>query len=130
MLGTTITLTTSVDPEEVYTRWNESEPNKSTYIGPAHSAVSRQTINFYRTPAKKSGNSYGVEKAAIKVTLDVDVDTVDGAGTTKAPLIAEVSFAMPVGTTDAEKLLAINKLQDLLADATNVMEPLLEQLRV
>jgi len=127
MLGSTITLTTLVDPEEVYTRWATNEANKSHYIGPSHSAVKRQIINFYRTSAKKSGNSYGVEKAAIKFTLDIDVDTVDG-GTTVAPLIGEVSFAMPVGATDAQKLALINKMLDMLALDTAVMEPLLQTL--
>lgn len=75
--------------------------NRSLYHGPGHSNIARNTVNFYRTPVKKSGNFLGVMKSAIKVTQDLDVLNAVGDPIV-SPEIGEVSFSIPVGATEAE----------------------------
>jgi hypothetical protein len=80
------------------------ELHKSTYRTAAHmDTVLSDLGQFYRTPAKRSGNFLGVEKTSFKRTRTETV--VDGAGNdTAAPSIIETSFSIPVGVSNADKL--------------------------
>lgn len=118
-----------VDPvNHVFSRFEQYQ-NRSTYVGPAHALTSRNTLGFYRTFPKPSGNFKGVAKTSLKFTKDLAVDGVDGVSTITSPIITEVSFSIPVGATAAEILIARQKLISLL-DSDAVMAPLNESLMV
>lgn len=86
---------------EVFSRYEEF-PNRATYIGDGHTPDSRNQFGLYRTFPSKSGNFKGVGKTALKFTQDIQVAGVDVASTLTAPMIAEVSFSLPVGATPAD----------------------------
>lgn len=105
MLPNTITLAVDLlnngtTSDEVFTRMEELV-NRSTYRGPNHSSASRNTKQFYRTLPKRSGNSLGAAKVAVKFTTDKVVAGVDGNNVV-APLIADLGFSIPVGATTAD----------------------------
>lgn len=79
------------------------ELNKSTYRTGSHSTEVPDTVNFYRTAAKRSGEFLGAQKVSVKRTKTFEVETASG-GATKAPVVGELSFSIPVGVTNAEKL--------------------------
>jgi hypothetical protein len=94
--GTTAAISSTV------TRHSE-ELNKSTYRTSSHTEASPDTLNFYRTAAKRSGEFMGSQKVSVKRTKTMVVDTASGLET-KAPMINELSFSIPIGVTNAEKL--------------------------
>jgi hypothetical protein len=105
MLPNTITLAVDLlnngtTSDEVFQRLEELV-NRSTYRGPNHSSASKNTMQFYRTLPKRSGNSLGTAKVAMKLTTDKVVLGSDGNDIT-APLIAEIGFSLPVGVTAAD----------------------------
>lgn len=114
--------------DENYTRFEELQ-NRSTYIGVLHLPEDRDLLALYRTAATKNGNFKGVSKSAVKLTKDVQVPGVDSSTTLTAPIIIEVSFSVPVGTTAAEVLHARQRAVALL-DTDSVMDPLNLQLMV
>jgi hypothetical protein len=87
---------------EAFNRYNE-ELNKSTYVGPNHSLQARNKMELYRTLPKRAGNFLGAAKGSVKFTHDITVAGADGADTV-VPQIFEVSYSLPVGSTDAEAL--------------------------
>lgn len=102
-------LTLAVDLEnkavltnKIYTRFEEYL-NRAMYIGAGHSLSARNTLSFYRTMPRISGNFRGTAKTAVKFSRDVSVLGVDGT-TVVAPQILEVSFSNPVGVTPAQSL--------------------------
>jgi hypothetical protein len=133
MLANEITL--SVDAandgnpaDEDYTRVEEFQ-NRSVYEGPNHSLVERETLTFYRTKPTKSGNFNGVAKSAAKFSIDVAVDGVDTSTTVVAPLIGEISFSLPIGTTAADAMHLRQRLV-ALADNDTIMVALSELLHI
>jgi len=108
---------TSVD----YTRYQEQE-NRVTYISENHTLESRDQLQFYRTFPTKTGNFKGVMKSAVKFTRDYSVAGVDGNDIT-APIIAEVSFSIPVGCSNAHAV-AIRQAVIALLDTDSVMNDL------
>lgn len=89
--------------------------NRSTYVfEDSHDREARDQVQFYRTYGKRSGNSRGSDKCAIKITTDISVDNADGSGQIILPLIGEVSFSIPLGTTDAQTLVLRQRLVALL----------------
>lgn len=105
MLSNSITLAVDVlnsgsTSNEVFSRLEELV-NRSTYRGPNHSSASRNTMQFYRTLPKRSGNSLGTAKVSVKFTTDKTVTGVDGSDQS-APLIGDVSFSLPVGCSAAD----------------------------
>jgi hypothetical protein len=103
MLDNTITLSvdllnSGVSTDVIFTRFDELL-NRSVYTSPEHTFVSRDSLNFYRTLPKRSGNSLGVKKSAIKLTQDQQVEGVDSTTTITAPALLDISFSLPVGTT-------------------------------
>lgn len=130
MLNDQITL--SVDEENdgvgpvnhVYTRFEETQ-NRSKYIHTNHTLSAKDTLSFYRTLPKPSGNFRGVAKTAAKFSKDYSVTGADGS-TIVAPVIVEVSISMPVGISAANAMIARQKALSLL-DLDAVMVPLMEQ---
>lgn len=109
----------------VYSRFEEFQ-NRASYISAEHSLDSRDTLAFYRTMPKSSGNFRGVAKTALKFSMDKTVFGVDGVSNITAPLIGEVSFSLPVGASAADALILRQRLVALL-DRDDVMVPLMEQ---
>lgn len=93
---------TAVLTNKTYTRFEEYL-NRAMYIGAGHSLSARNTLSFYRTMPRISGNFRGTAKTAVKFSRDVSVLGVDGS-TVVAPQILEVSFSNPVGVTPAQSL--------------------------
>lgn len=127
MLENTITLAVDVANNatlvnQAFTRYDEYQ-NRSVYIGPNHSVASPNTMSFYRTQPKPSGNFPGMAKTAFKFSEAQSVTGNDGS-TIIAPAIFEGSFALPVGMTAAKQLelrqrgLALLDL-DAIMDALN-----------
>lgn len=103
--------------------------NRSVYKGPAHTLISRDTLGFYRGTITKSGNFNGVAKSSCKFTKDIEVPGVDQSTTVMAPMILEISFSLPVGTTAAEAM-EMRQRAIALLDSDTHMITLTEQLEV
>jgi len=98
-------------------RRHEETTTRSTYVDDAsHSVDSRDIMQLYRTAAKRNGESRGTSKSAVKLTSDVSVPNASGSGDIVLPLIAEVSFSVPVGVTAAQTLELRQQLVALLDD--------------
>lgn len=91
-----------------YTNYDRTSV-RSTYIGADHTSLDRNVMALFRSPAKPVGNFPGVEKTSIKFTDDKSVSGNDGVSTLRIPAIAELAFSLPIGMTDAEKLLLRQK---------------------
>lgn len=133
MLANTITLpvdlaNTGSTTDLVLTRLEEFQ-NRSVYKTPTHSLITRDTLSFYRTMPKKSGNFNGVAKSALKFTVDKEVEGVDTTTTIVAPQIGEISFSLPIGFTAAEALVLRQRLIAALDDDT-IMAQLMEGLEI
>lgn len=133
MLDNTITLAvdeanTASTTDHVYTRYDEYQ-NRSVYIGSAHALDDRDMMAFYRTSPKPAGNFKGVAKSAIKFTKDIVVEGVDGVAQLTSPIIFEISASIPVGATEAQRILARQTAIAALDDDT-LMAKLMAQLTV
>jgi hypothetical protein len=117
---------TTVD--EVYDRFDEFQ-NRSVYITEHHLVGAHDTLTLYRTFPKANGNFKGTAKSAAKFSTEILVDGVDGLAQITAPVILEVSLSLPVGTTDAQAMIARQKAVALL-DLDSIMVPLNSQLMV
>ena len=107
MLDNTITLpvdtlNNGVPVNRTYKRMEEYT-SRSVYKGPAHTLSLRDTMGFYRSPVNRSGNFLGVAKSAMKLTQDTVVAGADGTNLVK-PMIGDVLFSIPVGTSPATTL--------------------------
>jgi hypothetical protein len=111
-----------------FTRYEEYQ-NRSVYIGEDHDLASRDTLSLYRTLPKVSGNYKGNAKSTLKFSKDYAVDGVDGVATLTAPVIAEVSFSVPVGVSAADRMIIRQRIIAILDDDT-FMESLMSQLMV
>lgn len=108
MLDGTITLpvdilNTGSTTNRVYSRLSEFT-DRSIYKGPAHTLIQRDTMGFYRSAVKSNGSDNGVAKSALKLTQDITVPGKVATTYVVKPLIADVSFSIPVGTTAAQTL--------------------------
>lgn len=99
--------------------------NRSTYGGPGHSFSSTNTLQLYRTNPVRSGSFLGAAKTSVKFTESVTVPSAEGEDTV-FPLILEVSFSIPVGTTEA-KVLELRQRAIALLDMDSIMDPLNNQ---
>lgn len=124
MLPNTITLAVDLansgsPTNEAFNRFEE-QVNRSTYVGPAHAFNAANTLQFYRTLPVRSGAFLGSAKTSVKFTKAVTVPDASGADTVY-PLIAEVSFSIPVGVSAAvtkelrQRVLAILDRDDVMA---------------
>jgi hypothetical protein len=122
-------LNTGVDTDHVYSRFDDFA-NRSVYINTStHNLEMRDTLGLYRTFPKPNGNFKGVGKTSLKFTTDISVDAVDGVSTLVSPMIGEVGFSIPVGATDAQKLILRQRIVALV-DQELYMVPLQNQLEI
>jgi len=114
--------------DQTYDRYREFE-NRSEYIGVSHVPEAQDKMTLYRTFPTKAGNFKGTSKSAVKFTDDVSVEGVDSSTTLTAPIILEVSFSVPVGTT-AAALTEVRQRALALLDNDSLMDSLNLQLMV
>jgi len=112
----------------VFTRHSE-ELNRSIYNEAGHTLASRDTLTFNRTAPKPNGDSRGMARSAIKFTQDVSVANASGDGTIVLPLIGEVSFSVPVGTTPAQTMELRQRIIAILDDDA-ISAPLMDTLDI
>jgi hypothetical protein len=112
----------------VLTRFEE-HLNRASYVSPSHTMATRDMLTLYRTFPKQSGNFRGVGKSTIKFSQDISVLGVDGTSSLTVPLIMEVSFSVPVGTTSAQ-IVEMRQRGVAILDRDDVMNPLNQQLMV
>lgn len=108
MLDNQITLSVDVQNNgtivpRLYVRFDEYQ-NRTIYKGPSHTLSQRDTLGFYRTPVKPNGTDFGTAKSAMKLTQDIQVPGKIADTTVTKPIIADVSFSIPVGATPAQTL--------------------------
>lgn len=111
-----------------YSRYDEYQ-NRSVYISGNHSLVARDSISFFRSFPKPSGNFKGVMKTSFKITKDIQVSGVDGVANLTSPIIIEVKLSLPVGATTAQLIAERQKVIALLDD-DSLMKGLNEQLMI
>lgn len=121
-------LNNATPTDHVFDRYDYFQ-NRSIYQGENHSSVARDTLTLYRTPEKPSGNFKGVRKSAFKFSTDKAVTGADGLATLTSPIIAEVSFSVPVGVTAADMMIARQRCIALLDD-DDVMDDLMDKLMI
>jgi hypothetical protein len=114
--------------DHVFNRFDEYQ-NRSVYQEDGHELTARDTLTLFRSFPKASGNFKGVAKPAFKFSKDYLVDGVDGVASLTSPMIAEVSFSIPVGVSAADQLIMRQRLIALLDD-DSIMVPLMNQLMV
>lgn len=122
MLDNTIVLPVDVlnngtDVEYDFTR-HEEAVNRTMYIGEDHTLILPDTLTFYRSPVKQSGNFRGVAKTAAKFSQAITVDGVDATTTVTSAIIVDVGFSIPVGATTAQVVIARQRAIALLDDDT------------
>lgn len=117
------------NPADVtYDRYIENE-NRSVYITSAHVPEARDTLGLYRTFPTKSGNFKGVSKSALKFTRDIEVSGVDSSTVLTSPMIADISFSIPVGAL-AIDILELRQRMIAALDNDSFMDSLNIQLMV
>lgn len=87
----------------VYTRYDEFQ-NRSVYNATGHTLAARDTLTFYRSPVKASGNFAGTAKSSSKLSKDYSVPGINSSTSITAPAIVEVSTSFPVGLTTAQMM--------------------------
>jgi hypothetical protein len=108
---------TTADETQVYSR-HEEHLNRSLYIAEDHTVAAPHTLSLYRTQPKVNGNFLGMAKSAVKFSECLAVEGADGVTTVKAPLICEISFSVPVGTSSAQLMEMRQRAVALLDDDT------------
>ena len=103
------------------TRFDEYQ-NRAVYISESHSIAAPDTLTFYRTIPKPSGNFLGMAKTSYKFSRSITVAGADGS-TLIAPQIVEVSFSNPVGATEAQRT-EMRQRNVALSDRDDIMVPL------
>lgn len=103
------TITLPVDKTDTDTPVNlvfsrqEEYLHRSLYISADHQPDMRETLGIYRSPIKPTSAYKGVMRTSCKYTKDVSVLNPVGE-TITSPMIAEVSYSVPVGTSEADRL--------------------------
>lgn len=90
-------------------------PNSVVYNGPAHTLSVMDDLNLRRTAPKPVKDFSGVAKVACKLTR---TNTLTGALTPTAPMIADFSTSVPVGSASADIDAMLNDLGAFIASAT------------
>lgn len=122
LLNSGATTDTSFSRDEEYL-------NRSIYVSPYSDLVHRDILGFYRTKPVRNGNFLGVAKSSFKFTMDVVVPGADGVANYTQPLLAEVSFSVPVGT-DAATVLEVRQRCIALLDNDSIMVETQEKMKI
>lgn len=77
--------------------------HRSLYISAEHRPDNRDTLGIYRSPIKPTSAYKGVMRTSLKFTKDVSVLNPVGE-TITSPMIAEISFSVPVGASNGDRL--------------------------
>jgi len=102
-----------------YSRYTE-ELNRSTYIGATHVPNGNvDTLTFGRSMPTKNGTFLGTGKTQAKFTRTVSVLASDGT-TLKVPLIIDINFSVPVGTTSGD-VVKLRQTAIALLDTDTIM---------
>lgn len=120
-------LNTDSTTDHVYTRF-DSFQNRTMYIHSGHTPVARDTLGLYRTFPKSNGNFKGVLKTSAKFSKDVEVEGIDSETTIVSPIIIEVGVSVPLGATDADVLIARQRIIALLDDDDLMVDLMSKQL--
>lgn len=113
---------------QVFTRYAEYD-NRSEYIGTNHTISSKDELKFYRTQPKSSGNYKGTARSSVKFSKDFSVPGVDVTTTVVSPIIVDVSFSCPVGTTSAQ-ITEMRQRAVSILDNDTIMDALNELLMI
>jgi hypothetical protein len=100
-----------------FDRFDEYQ-NRTVYASDVSSLSAKDQLTFYRTFPKSNGNFKGVAKSALKFSWDQVVDGVDGVSQLTSPIIMEISFSIPVGSSDEAVLLMRQRGIAILDDDT------------
>lgn len=130
MLANTLTLSVDVNNDgtpqnQDYLRREEFK-DRSIYIGPDHAPELKNLLGFYRTFPKQSGNFRGTCKSSFKFTKEIPVPGVDSTTSLVVPVILEVSFSTPLGTSEAvrkelrQRAVAVLDDDSLMENVTHV----------
>jgi ABC-type sulfate transport system substrate-binding protein len=109
-----------------YVKYRTNGINRSVWHGEDHSDATRDELSLVVGDPKASGNFRGVRKATVKFTRDQVVPGVDATTELTAPLIVSVSVSIPVGTTAAEVMDALECTRCLLGEQGFVVPALSE----
>lgn len=102
-----------VTSELTLSRYEETQ-NKTVYVAGNHTPAHRDQLAITRSFPTKNGNFKGVQKSGLKLTKDLEVPGVDQTTTITAPIIIDVAFSIPVGTSPASVLEARQKAVGIL----------------
>lgn len=91
-----------------FTRFAE-EPNRSTYIAGDHSIALPHTLSLARVLPRPSRDSAGVARTRFKVTKGVVI------GEKTVPIICEVAYDYPVGTSSTDLAKVVEEIKLLAA---------------
>lgn len=75
--------------------------DRSEYIGPNHSDVTKDWASLMSTAPKKTAATFGNRRSTFKVVRTVTVSTPDG-GTEQKDARIEISVSLPVGTSTSD----------------------------
>jgi len=97
-----------------YNRYRSNGINRTSWHGESHTDQMRDELSLLVGDPKTSANFRGVRKSTFKITRDQEVTGVDTSTELIAPLIANVSFSAPVGTSDAAFIDVCEAIRGLL----------------
>lgn len=105
--------TGDLSPTRTYERYSGPEDDKSVFLGENHTPTTKDTLSFYRRPAKRNGNFFGVNRTSLKFHKDVTVPGIDGLDVNSA-VIVELNISAPAGAESEALSLLKGPLRDLL----------------
>lgn len=88
--------------------------DKGTYIGAAHSDITKDLLSFQSSTPKRTADSYGNRRSTVNLLRGVSVANPSGVSVAKDFKI-EMNFSVPVGLSDADWNEAIARIQGLSA---------------
>jgi hypothetical protein len=87
---------------EVYRRFRE-EPDRVDYTCVDSTAGLRNSISFMRVGPKRNASFLGVHRMKIRLVVDEMAAKADGSESVQ-PCTVEMSFMVPAGSTEAQRL--------------------------
>nr|UJQ85126.1 MAG: hypothetical protein 2 [Leviviridae sp.] len=116
-----LTLKDNADANVTYTQVRSSATSngvKTTYSGPAHTDIAKDSLVVTTQDPKRTSDSYGNRRTSIAYYKTIDVDAPNGVTGVMKDLKVEVSVSLPVGATASELNEAAARVQAFLASET------------